>query len=316
MIGLYGCLWQLNRRNEKAGHVLSLSHFFTHHLPNHLIRVMNWMEYTLVRFAGSIKLRGTANILEDMAAVQRGLVLLKEWDQSSLMKFKDKCKFLHLFCKEEPLAIIQNGTGDSSAEEPLEVLADIKLTMRQQSTLAAKKANGISGFCGMTSELGKCCFLYAALTGLCLEYWASAQFGPSNREDTNKLDWVQHRATMLIGGCSICLVRRCWGIWACSSWSRDGFMRRKQQPSSTYKEGIKKVEPGPVQWNMGGQETTGISWNNRGMTRDKKKLFHDEDVPKEDIQSPCSLIFKTKLTKAPSNLSGLAAHSALNRRLN
>lgn len=67
------------------------------------------------------------------------------------MKFKDKCKTLHLFCKEVPLA---TGTGDSSAEESLEVRADIKLNTRQQITVTAKD-NGIPDFCGMACRVGK-----------------------------------------------------------------------------------------------------------------------------------------------------------------
>lgn len=79
---------------------------------------MNWIECTPLRFADGIKLRGTANILEGMAAIQRGLGLLEEWAQSSLMKFKDESKFLHLFCKEEPLAMIQTGTGAALQKIP------------------------------------------------------------------------------------------------------------------------------------------------------------------------------------------------------
>ena len=116
---------------------------------------MNWMACTPVRFADGIKLRGTANIFEGMVAIQRGLDLLEEWAQSSLTKFKGKCKSLHLFCKEERLATIQTGTRDSSAEDTLEVLADTKLKVRQQSALAAKAANSIPDFCGMACQLGK-----------------------------------------------------------------------------------------------------------------------------------------------------------------
>jgi len=107
------------------------------------------MEYTPVRFADGFKLRGTANILEGVAATQKSLSLLEEWAQSSLMKFKDKCKSLHLLCKEEPLATIQTEVGDSSAEETLKVPADIKLNIAQLSALAAKKVNNISVFCSM-----------------------------------------------------------------------------------------------------------------------------------------------------------------------
>lgn len=99
IISLYGCLRELNRRNRKAGHVLSLCHSFTQHLPNHLIRVMNWMACTPVRFVDGTKWRGTANILEGIAAIQRGLGLLEKWVQSSLLKFKEKCKSLQLFCQ-------------------------------------------------------------------------------------------------------------------------------------------------------------------------------------------------------------------------
>ncbi|GAB0208701.1 mitochondrial enolase superfamily member 1 [Grus japonensis] len=96
------------------------------------------------------KLGGVADTPDGCAAIQRDLNRLEKWTVKNLMQFnKGKCKVLHLGRNNHryQYRLGPDWLESSSAEKDLppkeKVLVDTKLTMSQQCTLAAKKANSL-----------------------------------------------------------------------------------------------------------------------------------------------------------------------------
>ncbi|GAB0184700.1 cAMP-dependent protein kinase inhibitor alpha [Grus japonensis] len=54
------------------------------------------IECTLSKFANETKLCGVVNMLEGRDAIQRDLDRLERWARTNRMKFKAKCKVLHV----------------------------------------------------------------------------------------------------------------------------------------------------------------------------------------------------------------------------
>jgi len=119
------------------------------------------------------------------------------------MKFhKGKCRVLHQR-RNNPMHryrlradLLQN----SSAERDLGMLVDDKLTMSQQCTLVAKKANGILGcikksVASRTREdlLPFCSALVRPHLKYCVQFWA-----PHLKKDEELLERVQQRATRMM----------------------------------------------------------------------------------------------------------------------
>ena len=97
----------------------------------------------LSKFADHTKLEGVADIWEGCATIQQDVDRPEIWAGRNLMRLKKiKRRVLHVGRNN---CMHQYRLGDdplkrSSAEKDLEALVDIKLTMRQQCALVAKKA--------------------------------------------------------------------------------------------------------------------------------------------------------------------------------
>ncbi|KAK4822209.1 hypothetical protein QYF61_011850 [Mycteria americana] len=95
---------------------------------------------------GNTKMRGVADTPEGCSSIQRNLDSLERESDGNLMKFnKGKVKVVPLVRNNlrDLYTMEANQLESSFAEKALGVLVDNKLTMNQQCTLTAKKANSI-----------------------------------------------------------------------------------------------------------------------------------------------------------------------------
>lgn len=70
-------------------------------------------------------------------------------------EFKDKCKSLYLFSCEEALKTVQTWMGDRFVEQPLEILADIELGVRQESCSGSEGSQQHPRLCDTACQLYK-----------------------------------------------------------------------------------------------------------------------------------------------------------------
>uniref|UniRef100_A0A803JMC7 Reverse transcriptase domain-containing protein n=1 Tax=Xenopus tropicalis TaxID=8364 RepID=A0A803JMC7_XENTR len=132
-------------------------------------------------------------------------IMSKIWAAKWQMRFNvDKCKVMHLGCKNMQAPYTLNGTalGKSIMEKDLGVLVDNKLGCSKQCQAAAARANKVLSCIkrGIDSrEEGVILPLYRALVRPHLEY--AVQFwSPVLKRDIIELERVQRRATKLVKG--------------------------------------------------------------------------------------------------------------------
>uniref|UniRef100_A0A803JYA6 Reverse transcriptase domain-containing protein n=1 Tax=Xenopus tropicalis TaxID=8364 RepID=A0A803JYA6_XENTR len=156
-------------------------------------------------FADDTKLYRPVNSIQDVTSLQQDLDQLAIWAAKWQMRFNvDKCKVMHLGCKNMQAPYTLNGTalGKSIMEKDLGVLVDNKLGCSKQCQAAAARANKVLSCIkrGIDSrEEGVILPLYRALVRPHLEY--AVQFwSPVLKRDITELERVQRRATKLVKG--------------------------------------------------------------------------------------------------------------------
>jgi len=143
--------------------------------------------------------------MEEMDAIQRDLDRLERWAHVNLMKLnKAKCKVLHMGRgnPKHKYRLGREWIESSSEEKNLGSLVEEKFNLTWKCALAAQITKHILG-CIKSSIASRSregiLPLYSASVRphleSCIQLWS-----PQHRKDMELLEWVQRRATKIIGG--------------------------------------------------------------------------------------------------------------------
>ena len=88
---------------------------------------------------------GIANTLEDRKKIQNNLDRLEHWAENKTVKFKEKCKVLHLGKRNQiqSYKIGDTWLSNTTNKKGLGIVIDHKMNMSQQCHVATKTANTI-----------------------------------------------------------------------------------------------------------------------------------------------------------------------------
>ena len=159
------------------------------------------------KFADDTKLCREINKWEDAEILRNDLQRLYQWSLDWQMLFNtDKCSVLHMGKKNEKFQYELGGMSirDSEEERDLGVIVHNSAKPSRQCSEAAKKANKVLGMIKRTivsREKQIILELYKTLVRPHLEYCVQA-WNPYLKQDIDKLERIQRRATKMIKGCA------------------------------------------------------------------------------------------------------------------
>lgn len=224
---------------------------------------------------------------------------------------KDKCKSLHLGRKWS-LQWYRLETGACGVALPK---TPLKRAVWDSSTLAVKRTRNILG-CSNRSRTQKGLSLSIHHCGwwCTLEYCAKC-WVPRFKTEMDKPHQVQQRATKIFGSWSPCPVRRGWGRWDYSAWSRGGSRGTKHESFS-----IRRYRQTSQPWGGRVKDTRQKAETIKVQTSMRRNVYTIRRQSDSATHCPGSIspflgVFQTQPDKGMSEWSDPIADLALSRSL-
>ena len=160
---------------------------------------------TLSKFADDTKLYIEVHAPEHRERLQADLGRLEKWAINNRMQYnKDKCRVLHLGCKniQHTYWLGSDPLSSTEVERDLRVIVDSKMNMSCQYDKIISKANrtlSCISRCRTNRSKEVILPLYVALVRLQLEYCIQL-WAPYFKKDVDRLERVQRRTTQMVSG--------------------------------------------------------------------------------------------------------------------